>query len=75
MSVRQGTYSRNVDPPSEYHSLMADSRAELYLWIRRNLKPTKVKVYPCTSYGLKHAFEHDAGFTSATAPSRGDARS
>jgi hypothetical protein len=46
MSSLQGTYGRNVDPPGEYHTLMADSRAELLLWIWRNLKPTKVKVCP-----------------------------
>jgi hypothetical protein len=62
MSVQQGTYGRNFDPPSEYQELLADTRAELYLWIWRNLTPTKVKVYPGTSYGLKHAFEDDAGF-------------
>jgi hypothetical protein len=62
MSSLQGTYDRNVDPPGEYHTLMADSRAELLLWIWRNFKPTKVKVCPFTSYSLKHDFERDGGF-------------
>jgi hypothetical protein len=60
--LRQGTYSRNLDPPSGYHNLLPDTRAELLLWIWRNLKPTKAKVYPGTSYGLKHDFERDAGY-------------
>ena len=58
----QGSYGRNVDPPGEYHDLSPDARAELLLWIRRYLTPTKVKVYSGTSYGLKHLFEDDAGY-------------
>jgi hypothetical protein len=57
----QGSFGRNIDPPSEYQELCPDTRAEVLLWIWRNLKPTKAKVYPGTSYGLKHAFEDDAG--------------
>jgi hypothetical protein len=62
MSVQHGSYGRNFDPPSEYQNLLADTRAELLLWIWRNLTPTKAKVHLSTSYGLKHTFEDDAGF-------------
>ncbi len=62
MRISQGTYGRNLDPPSEYHALAPDARAELLLWIWRNFKPTKVKIHPSTSYGLKHAFERDGGY-------------
>jgi hypothetical protein len=57
----QGSYGRNIDPPSEYQDLFPDTRAEVLLWIWRNLKPTKVKVHPISSYGLKHAYEDDTG--------------
>ncbi len=60
--IPQGTYGRNIDPPSEYDNAGPDTRAELLLWIQRNLRPTKVKVFPGTSYGLKHAFEADGGY-------------
>ncbi len=62
MRIPQGSYGRNIDPPGEYHDLSPDVRAELLLWIRHRLTPTKVKVYPGTSYGLKHLFEDDAGY-------------
>jgi hypothetical protein len=61
MSSQQGTYGRNIDPPSEYQELPADTRAELLLWIWSNLRPTKVKIHRYSSYGLKHACEDDTG--------------
>jgi hypothetical protein len=61
MALR-GTYGRHVDPPAEFHNCGPDTRAELLLWIWRNLKPTKVKIHPCASYCMKHSFEDDTGF-------------
>jgi hypothetical protein len=61
VSIPQGTYGRNVDPPNEFSELPPDDRALLLMWIWRNLTPTKVKVCHSTSYGMKHDFENDTG--------------
>jgi hypothetical protein len=66
MSVQQGTYGRNIDPPSEYRNLLPDTRAELLVWIWRSLTPTKVKVHSSSSHGLKHDFVNDAVYHVAT---------